>query len=275
MTRRVTPRIPGLALSVMCLGLAAACAAAQPEEIPATAAPLPATASPRPPTQSPTPVIPVTPTKTTFPTPTASQTLQPTKTLPARVEIEDIQGSHQRYKLGCEANTASQMATFFGLPVTQRDFQAALPLSENPETGFVGQVEGWWGAVPPESYGVHAAPVAEVLREYGLNAEAHKQFAVQQIRQEIAAGRPVMVWVIGGVRNGRPVAYTAPDGSEVIVAAYQHTVLVIGYGPDYLSFLDGEQVYQRSLKQFADSWRVLENMAVTVSEPVFLPEPAT
>lgn len=215
-----------------------------------------------------------TASQTSFPSATnsPSPTFTPVPTLPVKAVIEGIQGSYQQYALSCEANAAAQLARFFGLALTQREFQEALPLSKNPETGFVGQVEGDWGAVPPASYGVHAPPVAALLREYGLNARAQSGLSMEDIRQEIAAGRPVMVWVIGGVRTGRPVLFTAPDGSVVTVAAYQHTVLVIGYGPDYFTFLDGKQEYHRSINQFSESWKVLGNMAVTVVAPVLLPE---
>ena len=215
-----------------------------------------------------------TASQTSFPSATnsPSPTFTPVPTLPVKAVIEGIQGSYQQYALSCEANAAAQLARFFGLALTQREFQEALPLSKNPETGFVGQVEGDWGAVPPASYGVHAPPVAALLREYGLNARAQSGLSMEDIRQEIAAGRPVMVWVIGGVRTGRPVLFTAPDGSVVTVAAYQHTVLVIGYGPDYFTILDGKQEYHRSINQFSESWKVLGNMAVTVAAPVLLPE---
>ena len=268
-----------LSFALLCLGLSAACTGilepspATNTPIPPTATPLPPTATPLPPTDTPTATITNTIPPST--TPTVTQTPIPTATLPAAVEIEGIQGSHQTYELGCEANSAAQMARFFGLNITERDFQAALPLSDNPDVGFVGQVEGWWGAIPPESYGVHAEPVAAELRNFGINAVAHRQFTAQDIREEIATGRPVIVWVIGGVRGGQVNQYIAEDGSVINVAAYEHTVLVTGYGPDYLTFLDGKEVYQRSLAQFADSWQVLDNMAVTVDVPHFLPDPST
>jgi uncharacterized protein YvpB len=262
-----------LTASMLCLAWLTACTVqAAPAATPTNAPP--ATATPRPThTATPTASLTSTSTPTATPTITHSQTPTPTLTIPAKAAIEGVKGTYQRYELGCEANSAAQLATFFGLSVSQRDFQAALPLSDNPEKGFVGQVEGWWGAIPPASYGVHAEPVAALLRTYGVNAEAQKHYSVQQIRQEIAAGRPVIVWVIGGVRGGKPESYTAEDGSVVTVAAYEHTVLVTGYGPDYLTILDANQVYQRSVKQFAESWAVLGNMAVTVVEPVLLPEP--
>jgi uncharacterized protein YvpB len=261
-----------LPLALLCLGLSAACIGSQ-EQIPATSPPIPATSTALPPTLTMTanPTSTITP----YPTLTASPTPLPTATPPSEAAIEGIQGTHQTYELGCEANAAAQMARFFGLIINEREFQAALPLTDNPDTGFVGQVEGDWGNIPPASYGVHAEPVAAELRNFGLNAKPHRQYTVEEIHQEIAAGRPVIVWVIGGVRQGQATTYTAGDGSVITVAPYEHTVLVTGYGPDYLTILDGKEIYRRSIAQFTDSWQVLDNMAVTIATPYFLPEPQT
>jgi uncharacterized protein YvpB len=283
MKKQTLSRIFILSLALLCLGLSAACtgvlkafnATATATPIPTTTTPFPATFTPLPATETPLPTTPPTSTYTLAPSPTVSQTPIPTSTLPPAVEIEGIQGTYQTYELGCEANSAAQMARFFGIIINERQFQAALPLTDNPDTGFVGQVEGWWGAIPPASYGVHAEPVAAELRNFGLNAIAHRNFSSQNIREEIAAGRPVIVWVIGGVRSGQSTLYTAADGSIITVASYEHTVLVTGYGPDYFTFLDGTQVYQRSLRQFANSWQVLGNMAVTIDLPYLLPEPTS
>ncbi|MDX9863182.1 MAG: C39 family peptidase [Anaerolineaceae bacterium] len=256
-----------------CLGLSAACTG-QSISLDATATPFPPSAT-LPPSRTATPTASFTSTITPYPTLTASPTPLPTATPPAKAAIKNIQGTYQTYALGCEANAAAQMARFFGLSINEREFQAVLPLSDNPDVGFVGPVEGDWGNIPPAAYGVHAEPVAAELRNFGLNAIPHRQYTVEKIRQEIAAGRPVMVWVIGGVRQGRTMTYTAEDGSVITVAPYEHTVLVTGYGPDYFTILDGKEVYHRSIAQFTDSWGVLDNMAVTMGVPHFLPEPKT
>ena len=263
-----------LLLALFCLGFSAACTGAQ-EQIQTTSTTTPFTVSPLTPTLTATRAASLSSTITPYPTLTSSPTPLPTATPPAEAAIEGIQGTHQTYELGCEANAAAQMARFFDIIINERQFQAALPLSDNPDVGFVGQVEGDWGNIPPESYGVHAEPVAAELRNFGLNAKPHRQYTVEEIRNEIAAGRPVMVWVIGGVRGGKAMLYTAEDGSVITVAPYEHTVLVTGYGPDYLTILDGKEVYHRSIAQFTDSWGVLDNMAVTIAVPHFLPEPST
>ena len=59
--------------------------------------------------------------------------------------------------------------------MNESQFQFQLPISDNPDYGFVGLVTDPWGQVPPYSYGVHAFPVANLLRSsYGMKAKAIK-----------------------------------------------------------------------------------------------------
>ena len=124
---------------------------------------------------------------------------------------------------------------------------------------------GEWGHIPPNSYGVHAEPVASVLRSYGVSAYAHRPLSWAGLKAEIAAGRPVFVWIIGSVQNGIPVYYTPSDGQSTIVARYEHTVVVTGYSQDKVYFLNGDTIYTRSIGQFLDSWSALGNMAITTN----------
>ncbi len=119
------------------------------------------------------------------------------------------------------------------------------------------------GQIPPNAYGVHAEPVAALLRAYGLNARAERGLTWDRLRAEVDSNRPVVVWVVGHVWIGTGLDYTVPSTGRVAhVAAFEHTVLVIGYNGDSVTLLDGASVYQRSLSQFTASWGVLGNMAV-------------
>ena len=84
-----------------------------------------------------------------------------------------ISGHVQTYELGCEASAAVDWAGYYDVLIYESTFQFGLPLSDNPELGFVGNVTtDGWGQIPPDAYGVHAEPIAELLREYGLPAQA-------------------------------------------------------------------------------------------------------
>lgn len=220
-----------------------------------------------------TPTISLTPTSTRTSTasltPTASATLTPTPTPTPRVEalIKGIWGRWAAYNLDCESRSAVDWAAHFGVQIDEIAFFNALPPSDNPDKGFVGDVHAPWGQTPPNAYGVHARPVARLLRDYGLQAKARYDMPFDELRAEISAGRPVIVWVVGRVGEGTPIPYTAEDGSITTVARFEHTVIVIGYSQRTVTVLDGNWIYTRQIQDFKNSWKVLGNMAVVWSEP--------
>jgi uncharacterized protein YvpB len=187
--------------------------------------------------------------------------------LPAVYFIKGISGRSQTYPLSCESRSATDLARFWGVKFKETTFFSSLPASDNPEKGFVGSVYGVWGQTPPKPYGVHARPVATFLRKFGLNARAQYGFTLEELKIEIASGRPVIVWVVGHVWEGEPIIYTAEDGSEVTVARYEHTMLAYGYDKAGIYLIDAGNGTKRnySYKKFTASWDVLGNMAVTAT----------
>lgn len=211
--------------------------------------------------------LPPTPTDTPIPTDTLAPTPPPPEENPFPPEeayITGVVGYAQLYTLDCEARSAVDLAAYFGISIDEIDFLNRLPRSDDPEEGFVGNYWDARGQIPPASYGVHAGPVAALLREYGLNAVDARGLSWDTIRSEIASGRPVMVWVINNTLPGWPVSYTASNGRTTTVAHYQHTVLVTGYNSEYVTILDGDTVYWRTIDQFLNSWSVLGYMAVLI-----------
>ena len=194
--------------------------------------------------------------------------------LPGSAMIQGVVGHPQSYSLSCEARSAVDWAAYWGVSLSEADFLASLPRSDNPDAGFVGDPNHAWGNIPPNSYGVHAKPVAAQLRKAGFQAKAQHAMTYRQLRSEIAAGRPVIVWVIGQMLSGTPLEYTASDGHTTTVAHFEHTMIVVGYAPDLVYVVDAYtgalQTYARTT--FMDSWSVLGRMAITGSwEPQ--PEP--
>lgn len=185
--------------------------------------------------------------------------------VPPTAIISGVTGRDQALPLDCESRSAVDWAKYFGVYINEITFFNQLPYSDNPDKGFVGNVNDPWGKIPPNSYGVHAEPIATLLRAYGLPAYAHRPLSWDALRAEIAAGRPVIVWIVGSVQNGIPVYFTPPDGLDTIVARYEHTVVVTGYTQDNVYYLNGDTIYSRSVNQFLDSWSALGNMAVTTS----------
>lgn len=188
--------------------------------------------------------------------------------LPSSASVSGVTGKDQALPLDCESRSAVDWAKFFGVTIPELEFYNRLPHSDNPEKGFVGNVNGAWGNTPPGDYGVHAAPVAALLRDYGLNARAYQNLRWDDIRAEIASGRPVIVWATGHANSGRypsgaPQYYiAASDQSYTVVANYEHTVLIKGYTSSMVTIQDGSTTYTRNLVEFLDSWSALRNMAI-------------
>lgn len=203
-------------------------------------------------------------TKLAF-TPTATQ-LASTQTVTPFVLPEShylkIIANHQYFALGCEAQAAVDLAGYYDILIYQYNFQHELPLSDNPDLGFVGDANGPWGQVPPYAYGVHAAPVAELLQKYGLDVEGEKNYSLDKIKQKLAMGHPVIVWVIGNMEGGVPAEYTDLAGNKTIVAAYEHVVILTGYDQDSLRYVSNGRFFDVPYDVFLNSWGVLGNMAV-------------
>lgn len=187
--------------------------------------------------------------------------------LPEAAYVSGIIGHAQSYTLSCEARSAADLASFWGVYVTETQFLQALPRTDNPEKGFVGNPNDRWGDIPPNSYGVYAGPVAQALNDFGLQAEALKHLSWNDLRSQISEGNPVIVWVIGKMWPGTPQHYKASDGSTTIVAAFEHTMLLTGYSTDTIQVVDASNgAYQTyRLSDFLTSWSVLGNMAVFAS----------
>jgi uncharacterized protein YvpB len=184
-------------------------------------------------------------------------------TPPDGAYVAGFVGHRQSLALSCESRSAVDWAGFFGVKIDELDFFRGLPISGDPDLGFVGDVHGTWGQVPPNAYGVHAGPVARLLQQYHLPAYYQIHMPWESLQAEVAAGRPVIVWVTGHVEAGTGQLYTAADGHRTVVAPFEHTVIVVGYDPGSVTIEDEGQRYTRTVDQFLKSWQALRNMAIT------------
>ncbi len=219
---------------------------------------------PVPPMESATPTLPPQIAETRpaslLPTTVSSPTSIPP--LPREYFISAITGHHQFFSLGCEAAAAKDWANYFHKDFNEFEFQYRLPLSDNPDLGFVGDVNSPWGQVPPYSYGVYAGPVADLLNAYGIPAKAFKGYTLEQIKAKIAQDKPVIAWVIGNVVGGVSSIYTDSQGNQVVVAAYEHVVIVTGYNETHLRYMTNGKFFDTPIEVFLNSWGVLGNMVL-------------
>lgn len=200
----------------------------------------------------------------TMPPPTPAPT---PVSLPSSAYIEGMTGENQFYNLDCESRSAVDWARHFGKNISELEFLSRLPSYDDPEIGFVGYPDGVWGNIPPNDYGVHAPPVANLLQMYGLTASSYKSLSWDDLRAEIAAGKPAIVWIIGdnvrNIVNGTPHLYTAAStGNTTVVAPHEHTVILVGYSPSDVTVLNGYRFFDIPIDQFLNSWSALDFMAV-------------
>ena len=214
-----------------------------------------------------TPTLLPTPKPTDTPVPTPSQ--QPTshqftevKIPPDTASISGIYGSPQIYTLDCEAQAAVDWARFFGVKINHMEFIDRLPSSDDPDEGFVGNINGPMGHIPPGDYGVHASPVAALLREYGLNAKAVNGWTLEDLKKEIASGRPVIVWTVNLPFAIETSQYTASNGNTTTVARYEHTWIVTGYNAHVFTVVDSEWTYNVKYSTITERWGALGNQAI-------------
>jgi uncharacterized protein YvpB len=192
----------------------------------------------------------------------ADGSLLPTAALPPSASIKNMRGAEQSLPLDCEARSAVDWAGHFGVEINELEFFNKIPASDDPDKGFVGSVYGKWGNIPPHAYGVHAGPVAFLLRYYGLPAYAYRGLSWEQLRAEVAAGRPVIVWVVGHIWRSTPLTMTVTGGGTVLVAPLEHTVILTAYTETMATVLDGASRYSVTIPAFMDSWNTLGTMGI-------------
>ncbi|MFZ6030756.1 MAG: LysM peptidoglycan-binding domain-containing protein [Chloroflexota bacterium] len=183
---------------------------------------------------------------------------------PESAYVSGVVGHAQERNLSCESRSAADFAAFFGVNASEAEILAYLGSSDNPNYGFVGNPDGTWGQIPPNSYGVHANPIENALVHFGLPVYGERNLTWDFVRSEIALGRPVIVWIIGAMWNGEPVEYTDSQGRKAIVARYEHTMILVGYDAASVSAVDAYDGVTKTfpVSSFLASWAVLENMGV-------------
>jgi uncharacterized protein YvpB len=120
------------------------------------------------------------------------------------------------------------------------------------------------GQIPPDDYGVYPGPVADLLRNYGLNARAVQGWDIQLIKEEISAGRPVIVWIVNLPFAIETSQYTASNGNTSTVANFEHTWIITGYNAYTFTVIDSEWTYNVKTSTLMGRWSALGNQAIVM-----------
>ncbi|MDY6875851.1 MAG: C39 family peptidase [Chloroflexota bacterium] len=193
--------------------------------------------------------------------------------LPPSAFVEGVIGHPQDHNLSCESRSAADIAAFWGVGCAEDDFFRQLPKSDNPNRGFVGDVDLPPGSMPPVGYGVYVGPVAATLRSFGLNARAWRGWSLDDLKVELAAGRPAIVWATYDMRLSEVQAWTSFDGATSSIVQWQHTFIAVGYDAEGLYLVDAYDGVTKhfTYEQFTPAWEQLDKIAVTVHGPALAP----
>jgi len=178
-----------------------------------------------------------------------------------------LEGRPQRHSLSCEARAACDLLAFHGRPVDEDAFLSRLSRSDNPDLGFVGDPDGETGGLPPAAYGVHAPPVAETLRAFGLHAEAVRDRDLGWLRAELDAGRPVLLWVTAGLEPASPVVLRDTTGQAFEAVRGEHAVLALRRRGSRVTILDPAHGEEREVDErtLLASWQAFRCAAERAS----------
>jgi uncharacterized protein YvpB len=187
--------------------------------------------------------------------------------------IDGVVGHPQRRSLSCESRSAADLGAFWGAEFSEDAFFRRLPKSDNPQRGFVGDVDMPAGSMPPAGYGVYAGPVAATLRSFGLDAEAHHGVEMHSLKEELADQRPVIVWATYDMQLPGTEIWVSSDGETSVVVRWQHTFIAVGYdetGLHLVDAYDGERK-QYTYDAFISAWDQLDRMAITAGGVMMQP----
>jgi uncharacterized protein YvpB len=175
-----------------------------------------------------------------------------------------LNGHRQFFSIDCEASAAVDWAAYYGTTINEIEFQFKIPLSDNPDYGFVGNVNSPWGELPPSGYGVNAEPIAKLLNTYGVPAIAVRNGSMDLIKDQISHNNPVIAWVVGSMETSIAKTYTDMMGRKFIVAPFEHVVILTGYDDmtRRIYYMSEGKEHEIVYVNFLASWEVLGNMAV-------------
>ena len=190
--------------------------------------------------------------------------------LPPSAYVQGVVGRPQQHNLSCESRSATDLAALWGAAFSEEEFFRRLPKSDNPHRGFLGDVDLPPGSMPPLGYGVYCGPVAVTLRSYGLEARAHQDWRVDNLRAHLVAGYPVVVWATYDMQLPGVQMWKSFDGEISPIVQWQHTFIAVGYDEEGVHLLDAydAQMKHYPYDEFVAAWDQLGRQAVTVSGPI-------
>ncbi len=182
---------------------------------------------------------------------------------PASAMLPGVFTYQQQRSPSCEYASLHIATSLLGNPVSEYAFDEVVPRDENPHRGYRGDIHGEWGNT--DDYGVYAAPLARALESFGFTGNAFYGGRAE-LEAELAAGRPVVVWL--GMRGdaGSFDAYAA-DGTRFQLTSWMHVMVAYGFDAGGVFLTDPGTAMLRAYDwdTFLAMWNVMDGMALAVA----------
>lgn len=181
-----------------------------------------------------------------------------------RVIIKGLPSVNQWYNLSCEYAAAAAVTLYWGNLVSQSNFIREVPKSPNPHLGFRGNINAPFGGLT--NYGVYAEALVPVLERRGYNATVYYG-GLSQLKAEITAGHPMVVWITVGKYVSRPVYRRSYDGDSFKLVPGEHSVVVYGYdgGGVYVMDVSDGGFYYTEWDSFLTRWGYFDEMMLAIT----------
>jgi uncharacterized protein YvpB len=164
---------------------------------------------------------------------------------------------HPDYPTGCESIVLYMLLRYYGTEVTPAQIVEALPkgpvpyrkngrdYGANPEREFVGDPRD------PHSYGVYNQPICDTANQFLAGAQTKTGATVDEIKQILDSGAPVMLWYTTQDAVGVEAGSTWLDeqtGEKITWLKYEHAVVACGYKLNDLIINDPNTGTQRTIR---------------------------
>jgi len=177
--------------------------------------------------------------------------------------IKGFPSVEQFYNLSCEYASAAAVTLYWGDVVSQRVFVREVPSSPNPHKGFRGDINGEFGGLT--DYGVYAEALVPVLERHGYTATVY--YGVGQLKAELDAGHPMVVWLTEGKWIPRSVSRRTYDGESFKLVSHEHSVVIYGYdgGGVYIMDVGDGGFYYTEWDSFITRWDYFDEMMLKIT----------
>ena len=184
---------------------------------------------------------------------------------PASAMLPNAYLYQQERPLSCEYASASIAASIGGWSISEYDFDAVVPLNENPHYGYRGNIWGEWGNTT--DYGIYPEPLHAALSQWGIPSNViYAEGNAGVLRRELAAGNAVVVWL---AMRGEINSYQqqGADGASYQLTQYMHVMTAYGYDENGVYLTDpGTAVWRHyGWGEFMTMWNVMDGMALSVA----------